>query len=904
MFPSGLGSRRERLKAVGPPTGTVTFLFTDIEGSTRLWESAPESMSQALAKHDALLRASINAHGGSVFSTGGDGLAAAFQRAGDAVGAARDAQAALAAEPWPESAPIRVRMGLHTGEVEERGGDYFGPAVNRAARLMAAGHGGQVLCSSVTGGLVDDVMLVDLGEHRLPDLSAPQRIFQVGPGAFPPLRSLNTSSTNLPVVWTDLIGRASDIAELSRLLQGHRLVTLTGTGGVGKTRLALAAAAEAGPLFPDGCWLVELAAVADPEEVARAVALAVGAPVMDARGLARYLGDRRMLIVIDNCEHLLDAAAALVEAVLAAGPEPVVLATSREQLGITGEIAHRVRSLALPDPDADLAEAGAVDSVRLFIERAAAGSGGFILDAENATPVIDICRHLDGIPLAIELAAARVRGQPPSEIAARLGERLGWSRRAQERHRTLQATIDWSHDLLNDDERAVFRRLAVFPASFDLAAARAVVGGDHDVAEHVLRLVDRSLVQYEPADGRYRLLETLRQFAEDRLGEAGETDQAYERHARYFLALAERLGPETLDHRDERARPVLTAELDNLRAMADWCIRSGRWAELAGMAITLSGFLFSAAPADAKRWYGEIVEHAGDLDVLTVADVLGPLAWIAVSHDADADRARALAERSIALARERGHVGSPMAWTTIVQLEFSKGDYQAMAYPCQQARDAAEARGDEVFGCTAMGYAVLMFAGMGDNAAAAAEEGAVLARAERTRHPDAIRGAASIAAVRFISSEQPDFASCLALLSRYERFFLADDSIAVFVEGIFGTAMLGIGRPGAVGHLARSIRIADRLGVMLGMDQSVRQLAIAAARAGFQVDAAALVGYSEANLHAYPRDSPILGWHQALINNVLEGMADRAEYEAAGRAMTRREFMALVSKLDATIDHR
>jgi predicted ATPase len=878
-------------------------LFTDIAGSTRLWESAPDAMSQALAQHDGLLRTSIEDHGGHVFSTGGDGLAAAFQRAGDAVGAALDAQAALALEPWPERAPIRVRMGLHTGEAEERGGDYFGPAVNRVARLMAAGHGGQVLCSSVTAALLDEAVLIDLGDHRLPDLSAPQRIFQVGRGAFPPVRSLDTFSTNLPVVWTDLIGRDADIAKLRELLQAHRLVTLTGTGGVGKTRLALAAAAEAGPRFPDGCWLVELAAVSDPEEVTRAVAVAVGAPVMDTSGLARYLGDRRMLIVLDNCEHLLDAAALLVETVLAAGPEPVVLATSREQLGITGEIAYRVRSLALPGPDADVAEARATDSVRLFIERAAAGSGGFVLDARNATPVIEICRHLDGIPLAIELAAARVRGQPPSEIVARLGERLGWSRRAQERHRTLQATIDWSHDLLDDHERTVFRRLAVFPSSFDLAAARAVVGGEHDVAEPVLRLVDRSLVQYEPADGRYRLLETLRQFCEDRLGEAGETDQAYERHARYFLALAERVGPETRDHRDEHGRPVLTAELDNLRATADWCIQGGRWGELAGMAVTLSGFLFSAAPPEAKRWYGEIVEHAGDVDDLAVADVLGALAWIAVSHDADPDQARAFAERSIALARGRGHAGPPMAWTTMVQLEFSKGDYPAMAYPCQQAREAADARGDEVFACTSMGYAVLMLARMGDNAAAAAEEEAVLARAERLGHRDAIRGAASIAAVRFISSDDRDFASCFSLLNRYERFFSADDAIAVFVEGIFGAALLGLGRPGAVAHLARSIRIADRLAVTLGMDQSVRQLAAAAAGAGFRAEAAALVGYSEENLHAYPRDSPILGWHETAIDDALAGMPDRAEHEAAGRAMTRREMLAVVSRLDAMIDH-
>jgi len=881
----------------------VTFLFTDIEGSTGLWEAAPEAMRLALARHDEIVRSCIEARGGYVFATGGDGFAAAFQRAGDALGAAVEAQAGLGSEYWPREAPIRVRMGLHTGEVEERGGNYFGPAVNRAARMMASGHGGQVLCSSVTAGLVDDVVLVDLGEHRLPDLSAPQRLFQVGPGVFLPPRSIDTFSTNLPVVWTDLIGRDSDIGELSGLLDGHRLVTLTGTGGVGKTRLALAVAAEAGSRFPDGCWLVELAPVAVADEVPRAVASAVGAPVTDVRGLARYLGERRMLIVLDNCEHLLDATAGLVEAVLASGPEPFVLATSREQLGIMGEIAYRVRSLALPDADAEVAGAGAADAVRLFVERAAAGSGGFVLDAGNTRPVIEICRHLDGIPLAIELAAARVRAQPPSEIAASLGERLGWSRRAQERHRTLQATIDWSHDLLNDEGRAVFRRLAVFPATFDLAAARAVADGEYDVVESVLRLVDRSLVQYDPADGRYRLLETLRQYGEDRLREAGETDQTYERHARHFLALVERLGPETHDGRYEGARPVLMAELDNLRATADWCIRGERWAELAGMAVALRRFLFSMAPTDATRWYSAIVEHASVLDDLAVADVLGELAWITVAHDADRDQARVRAERSIALARQGGHVGPPLAWLTMVQLAFDEADYPAMLRLCNQARDAAESRGDDVNACVAMGYAVLIFAGMGETARGAAEAEAALSRAERLGHRDAIRSVVDQVAVRFISSAKPDFASCFAVLNRYEQFLAGDDSIAVFLESTWGTTLLGLGRPGAVGHLARAIRNADRLAVLFGMDIAVRQLAVAAARVGFRAEGAALAGYAEANLHTYPRDSPILGWHETAIDDALAGMADRAEHDATGRAMTRRELMALVNELDAMIDH-
>ncbi len=888
---------------MGVPTGTVTFLFTDIEGSTRLWETAPDVMRSALARHDEIVSSCIESHGGYVFSTGGDGFAAAFARAGDGVAAAVDAQACLAGEAWPATAQIRVRMGLHTGEVDERQGDYFGQAVNRAARLMAAGHGGQVLCSSATAGLVEGFVLTDLGEHRLPDLSAPQRVLQVGVGRFPPPRSLDAFSSNLPVVLTELIGRDAEVADVADLVRAHRLVTLTGTGGVGKTRLALAVATAAAPLFPDGLWLVELAPVADPEEVPRAVAAAVGAPVTDGSGLARYLGERRMLIVLDNCEHVIDASATLVEAVLASGPEPVIVATSREQLGVAAEVAYRVRSLTVPELDADVAEAGASDAVRLFVERAAAG-GAFVLDAANAAPVIEICRRLDGIPLAIELAAARVRAAPPSEIAARLGERLGWSRRAQERHRTLQGTLAWSHDLLSDEDKAVFRRLSVFPASFGIGAAEAVAGGDGlDVLESVVRLVDRSLVQYEPADGRYRLLETLRQFAEDRLRDAAETEEVTERHARHFLSLARRIGPETQDHRYDTVRAVLTAELDNLRAAADWCIRGGRWAELAGMSLALCRFLFAMAPADATRWYGAIVEHAAGLDEVDVADVLAELAWIKFGHDADRAEARALAERSIALADGRGHVGSPWACITMAFLAFQATDYPAMLRHCERARDAAEARGDEFAACDAIGFSALAFAGLGDEARSEQEAEMALSRAERLGQRNAIQSVVTLAAVRFISSPAPDFASCFAVLSRYERFLRSDDALSVYLEGAWGSALLGLGRPGAVSYLARAVRTADRLSVVYGMDLAVRQLATAAARAGYRAEAAALEGYAEANLHAYPRDSHDMGWHQTAIDEALAGMPDRAEHEATGRSMSRRDLLALVRRLDSTIDH-
>jgi hypothetical protein len=423
----------------------VTFLFTDIEGSTRLWEAAPDAMRSALARHDEIVRSAIEARGGYVFSTGGDGFAAAFARAGDALAAAAEAQSGLAREPWPEAAPVLVRMGLHTGEVEERDGDYFGLAVNRAARLMAVAHGGQIVCSQATAVVAGQaVTLRNLGEHRLRDLNAAEPVFQVSDGVFPPLRSVDLVPTNLPTLRTELIGRRDDIATLSALVERDQLVTLTGTGGVGKTRLALGVAAALAPEFADGCWLVELAPVADGAEVLKTVASAIGATVTDLDALTAYLSDRRMLLVLDNCEHVLADAADLVDAVLGAAPELHVLTTSREPLGLDGEAVRRVQSLGVPAADAPREDAARAPAVRLFTERAGSVSDTFTIDSTNLGAVVEICHHLDGIPLAIELAAALVRAMPPAEIASRLGERFrllaGGSRRAQERHRTLLAT--------------------------------------------------------------------------------------------------------------------------------------------------------------------------------------------------------------------------------------------------------------------------------------------------------------------------------------------------------------------------------------------------------------------------------------------------------------------------------
>ena len=406
----------------GAPSGTVTFLFTDIEGSTRLWDSAPEVMRAALERHDSILRSEIEGHEGYVFSTGGDGFAAAFARAGEAVAAAVEAQRELTAETWPGAAPLRVRMGLHTGEAAERDGDYFGTAVNRAARLMATANGGQVLCSRSTADLASGVVAFrSLGEHRLRDLAAAEQVFQVGDDVFPPLRSVDAVPTNLPTTRTELLGRSAEVASLVALSARERLITLTGVGGVGKTRLALGVAAAVAPDYGDGCWLVDLAPVSDGDEVPLAAAAAMRAPATDAAALVNYLGDRRMLVVLDNCEHVIGDVAELVDEILEAASEVHVVATSREPLGLDGEVVRRVNSLDTAADDATVEEALDTPAVRLFVDRAEAVADRFVLNESTVGPVVEICRRLDGIPLALELAAARMRSMPPEEIFAAIG---------------------------------------------------------------------------------------------------------------------------------------------------------------------------------------------------------------------------------------------------------------------------------------------------------------------------------------------------------------------------------------------------------------------------------------------------------------------------------------------------
>jgi len=626
---------------VGAPAGTVTFLFTDIEGSTRLWQSVPEAMRLALQRHDLIVRAAIEAHGGYVFSRAGDGFAAAFARAGDALAAATGAQSGLGVERWPDGATIRVRMGVHSGEVEERGGDYFGTAVNRAARLMAVGHGGQVLMSAVTAGLVEgDVEVTDLGEHRLRDLERPMRVFQVGPGGFEPLRSLDGLPGNLPSLASSFVGRRKELAAVAKELGTHRLVTLTGTGGVGKTRLALQVAAELAPRFADGAWICELAAAADAHELAQVVAIALGVVQRQHMSLVGsivdFLRTRELLVVLDNCEHLLNPAAGLAQSILAGAPGVRILATSREGLAVPEEHVRPLRPLTVAG---DVASALTGEAVVLFGERARAVDPDFTLDEASAPAVIEICRRLDGIPLAIELAAARLASMGPAEIAGHLDERFrlltGGRRGRVERHQTLRSAVEWSYSLLDSTDRAVFDRVGVFPTSFDEAAALAVctdVGIERwDVIDALASLVAKSMVAADVSGGttRYQLLETLRHFAREM---AGDLDGLRRRHAAHYAAFAERAGAGLVSPDELAWRSRVSLELDNLRSAAGWALNAANRDDMAiGVAILdgLMSEVFIRPSSGIGAWADPAVVRVDELDAARRSAVLAAAAHAA-----------------------------------------------------------------------------------------------------------------------------------------------------------------------------------------------------------------------------------------------------------------------------------
>ena len=560
------------------PTGTVTLLLADVEGSTLLWETQPDEMTAAFARLDDARSDLIAAHGGMrpVEQGEGDSFVVAFARASDAVCCALELQRA-------PLAPIRLRIGVHTGEVQLRDeGNYIGPTINRTARLRDLGHGGQILLSGTTDALVVDMLppdawLTDLGAHELRGVPRPERVVQLCHpdlcNEFPPLRTLkNVAVQHLPMALTSFVGREAELTQIHEILVGNRLVTLTGAGGAGKTRLAIQIAAKMAGEFGDGVWSVDLAPITDPELVPVTVARALGLPDQPGRStmdtLTRFVADRQMLVVLDNCEHLLDASAALVNALLGTAAGLTLLTTSREPIGVSGEVSWRVPSLSLRD-----------EAIELFTDRARHTRPDFAVTDDNAAAVAEICARLDGLPLAIELAAARVRALSPSEILESLHDRFrlltGGARTAVRRQQTLRASVDWSHALLTEPERVLFRRLAVFYGGFDLDAAQTVAGSGaverYQVLDQLALLVDKSLVVADDSTGRsrYRLLETVRQYALEKLGESGEADAVRARHRDHYTTMAALLdAPARSDH--EQRLEQANIEIDNLRAAFGW----------------------------------------------------------------------------------------------------------------------------------------------------------------------------------------------------------------------------------------------------------------------------------------------------------------------------------------------
>jgi len=723
------------------PASIATFLFTDIEGSSRLWEREPAKMQEALAAHDHVARSIVEAHDGRVLKMTGDGMCAVFADPLDAVEATLDFQRALAGDRHADGIELRARCGLHVGTAQKRDDDYFGGTLNRAARIMGAAHGGQVLLSQavvdmVRGRLPESLSLHDLGFVRLRDLTSPERLYQLQHAAlrrdFPALRSLEATPNNLPQQATSFVGRERELGEARDALRRTRLLTLVGAGGIGKTRLSLQLAAEVLDDYPDGVWLVELAAIADAGLVVQAVASVLGVKEEAGRSLLDVLvascADKRLLVVLDNCEHLLEACATLCEHLLRGTAEARVLATSREPLRIGGEAAFPVPALDVPQPGRAEGDAtyASYPAVRLFAERAGAVLPSFHLTAANGGTIGEICRHLDGIPLAIELAAARTRAIPVETIAARLGDRFrllsSGNRAALPRQQTLRALIDWSHDLLDERERTLLRRLSVFAGGWTIEGAEAVCAGDGfeqaDVIELLAGLVDKSLIAADVQRGRYRLLETIRQYAGEKLEASGEGAVIRERHVDFHLALAERARPHLLGPDQVAWHAKLDADRDNLLAAHAYCdalpgsgprglrlvnalkfhwfsrglLRLGKRVTLEALArvdakprdmlrclaLFAAGQLstFGGEHRQARGYLEESLAIARELgDLNRVAATLQPLGMAALG-DGDGAAARRHLEESLAIARKSGNeVTLAGALIAVAQIDRLDGNF-------------------------------------------------------------------------------------------------------------------------------------------------------------------------------------------------------------------------------------
>ncbi|HEY6532394.1 MAG TPA: adenylate/guanylate cyclase domain-containing protein [Acidimicrobiales bacterium] len=724
------------------PTGTVTFLFTDLERSTRRWEEDPDAMRRALARHDEALAGVIGLHDGYLVKSTGDGVMAAFAIAAEAVEAAIDGQRAIDQLLVDGDTPLRVRMGLHTGTPEVRGADYFGPTVNRAARLMGVAHGGQVVTSQTTANLAGpaldaSVALVDLGEHRLRDLTEPEHVFEVrAPGLrakFPPLSSMDAFPGNLPLQVSTYVARDQLQQRVTQALTQARVVTLTGVGGVGKTRLALQVAADLQPTFREGAWIVELAPVRDPERVWDAVASvfrlrAAGGPTVED-DVVEFLRTRQLLMVMDNCEHLVDACAEVVEVLERQCPELVVLATSREGLGVDGEQDLVVPTLAGPEDSTDLGLVATSEAVTLLVDRARRVDPDFVVDADNATAIVELCRRLDGMPLAIELAAAQLVMMTPSELVRRLDHRFEvltqTRRRSEERHQTLRAVIDWSYALCTPTEQRLLARLAVFAGGWSLESAEAVGADDPTAAGEVFpalrSLVAKSLViaEHGTTGTRYRLLECIREYAEERLAELGETDSRRRVHAEQFVAFEMAAFTDMCGPLQIEAGQRLIAERENLLAAVSFAIDAGD-VDLALRVVAAASDWVGSQATEARVPAGLVLDLEGATDHHLYPWCLALAAQQAVQTGDEEQATRLSTEAHAAIGRlgDPGRNAEQVLVSSEAVMAYARGDTHAGADWMYRGSELARDRGDVVNRADALAGAASFHAMHGETATA------------------------------------------------------------------------------------------------------------------------------------------------------------------------------------------
>jgi predicted ATPase/class 3 adenylate cyclase len=870
------------------PSGTVTLLFTDIEGSTRLWESEPDAMAIALRRHDAIMRAAIEDAAGYVFKTVGDAFCSAFETAQLAAEAAVGAQRALTAEDWPTSRPIRVRMGLHTGVCEERDGDYFGPVVNRTARLEAVAHGGQILVSGVTAELLSEALpaglrLRDLGLHRLKDLGRPEQVFQLEtsflPVAFAPLATLDNPElpNNLPSVLSAFVGRDKELAEVRELVGSARLVTLTGAGGSGKTRLALQAAAEQIGVARDGVWFADLAPLTEDDQVARAVAAVLGLPDQgsQADAVTGALAGLDALILLDNCEHLIGAAAKLCDRIIQHCPKVRLLATSREPLGIDGERVYRVPSLTLPGSNAVSADdlAGS-DAVRLFVARARVHDPRFALDDATAPLVATVCRRLDGIPLALELAAARLSSMSVRQVSERLDQRFrlltGGSRNAMPRQQTLQATVDWSFGLLSQTERDTLTRLSVFVGGFELEAAEAICASSAvdalDVMDLVGSLVDKSLVVADRGSDsvRYGLLETIRQYsAQELLRAVGEAEamRVRDRHADFYLTLADATAPALVGPHQGQHLRRLDAEWANLRAAFAHLRADGRTGDVLRLGVAIGRFVLSRGHAELITYLGDALAQA-DADAAP-ADLrsrahqaVAQLTMLLLRKDpAELPGAKRHAERALELARMSGDaVAEARALGALVALAFITHDDERVQPLSAESIAVARSTGDIQLVGELVGFAALD--AFGDEARRTHDEALANFRASG----DVLLAANELHSLSGIDLVAGRTAAACARLEQAIALVeeLGDEVFLFGFRSDLGTMLLIEGEyERAAPVLRQCLLVARRTGVLLDVSQLIFGSACIAAWQGRDELAARLFGAADTDLAAAMADGSI-----------------------------------------------